>query len=90
MVLVVNVRGLEEAGLTKSYNQEVVDYHLDPLPRLFVHLVSFLEVVFLLFLGHLSPAFRRDWLVIEPGALVCVRSTLVSVVLGCGARVRPS
>ena len=32
MVLVVNLRGLEEAGLTKSYNQEVVDYHLDPLP----------------------------------------------------------
>ena len=86
-MLVVNVRGLEEAGLTKSYNQEVVDYHLDPLPRLFVHLVSFLEVVFLLFLGHLSPAFRRDWLGVEPRILVCDRSTLVSAVLHGGARV---
>ena len=45
VVLAASVRGLKKAGLTKSYNPKVVDYHLDPSFSPFVHLVSLLEVV---------------------------------------------
>ena len=42
-MLAASVRSLKKAGLTKSYNQEVVDYHLDPSFPPFVYLVSLLE-----------------------------------------------